>query len=154
MTADVSDWALYRSDSLRFALRHPKEWPVVERWLGCALVSMAPADSDDSFRSNFNVTFDVSSDADLESFADEQLQTNRRFLTDYTLKQSEDVSVAAKAARRLRATYRQGVFEVTSTQVVIEDEGRFVIVSGAATPADRETFDEVFESVIQSLELG
>lgn len=154
MATDVSDWTLYRSDSLRFALCHPKKWPVVERWLGCALVAMAPADSDDSFRPNFNLTIQTSKDIDLEAFAEAQLESNRRYLTDYSLQHSEDASIAAKRARLLRATYRQGMFEVESTQMVIDDEDRFVILSGAATSADAQTFDEVFGTVMQSLELG
>jgi hypothetical protein len=154
MTADVSDWVLYRSDSLRFALRHLKEWPVVERWLGCALVSMAPAEAEDSFRPNFNLSIQTSKDTDLESFVEAQLQSNRRFLTDYSLERSEEASIAAKRARLLKATYRQGQFDVALTQFVIEDEDRFVILSGAAAPADVQAFDEVFETVAQSLELG
>jgi hypothetical protein len=154
MTADVSDWISYRNDSLGLALQHPRAWGLVERWMGCAVVSVAPRDPGDVFRANWNLVLSTADDISFDDFVAEQLRRNEAFLTDYALLATEEATVAGREARAIRGSYRQGVFDIVAPQYFVADGDRNITLSGAMRSDDDGDIDALLAAVAQSLELS
>lgn len=157
----TESWRCHVHDDAGFTLRHPAHWQAHEDALGSSLLLVEPADeAADPLTAPYPTNVAVSVldlarvDVALDDYVAAQLAAARRVLTDLRVIEARAAELAGAAAQRVLATYRVGLFELTSeTWLAVLTGGRAVSVHATAETQHHGQLVDTFEAVAASLTL-